>query len=209
MLLMKGDELSKKLKNLVEKYRENLKEYIFDLYFKEKYEDLRSEIELVRSLKPDSEMKLKEIKEENIRLTSHVEADIEEKDLGEIAVELEKIVENKKDMEGFEYLLRRHYVKSNMSQVELANKSSVEHTTLNKILNNRRDVETISKDYIIKLCLGLRLNMSECQELLMSAGYVLLGISERELFIRAAIEEKLNITETNLVLDYNGMKLLW
>jgi len=208
MLLMKGDELSKKLKNLVEKNRENLKEYIFDLYFKEKYEDLRSEIELVRSLKPDSEMKLNEIKEENIRLTSHVEADIEEKDLGEIAVELEKIVENKKDMEGFEYLLRRHYVKSNMSQVELANKSSVEHTTLNKILNNRRDVETISKDYIIKLCLGLRLNMSECQELLMSAGYVLLGISERELFIRAAIEEKLNITETNLVLDYNGMKLL-
>jgi|GEM_PF-5953006 len=208
MLLMKGDELSKKLKNLVEKNRENLKEYIFDLYFKEKYEDLRSEIELVRSLKPDSEMKLKEIKEENIRLTSHVEADIEEKDLGEIAVELEKIVENKKDMEGFEYLLRRHYVKSNMSQVELANKSSVEHTTLNKILNNRRDVETISKDYIIKLCLGLRLNMRECQELLMSAGYVLLGISERELFIRAAIEEKLNITETNLVLDYNGMKLL-
>jgi len=208
MLLMKGDELSKKLKNLVEKNRENLKEYIFDLYFKEKYEDLRSEIELVRSLKPDSEMKLKEIKEENIRLTSHVEADIEEKDLGEIAVELEKIVENKKDMEGFEYLLRRHYVKSNMSQVELANKSSVELTTLNKILNNRRDVETISKDYIIKLCLGLRLNMSECQELLMSAGYVLLGISERELFIRAAIEEKLNITETNLVLDYNGMKLL-
>jgi len=208
MLLMKGDELSKKLKNLVEKNRENLKEYIFDLYFKEKYEDLRSEIELVRSLKPDSEMKLNEIKEENIRLTSHVEADIEEKDLGEIAVELEKIVENKKDMEGFEYLLRRHYVKSNMSQVELANKSSVELTTLNKILNNRRDVETISKDYIIKLCLGLRLNMSECQELLMSAGYVLLGISERELFIRAAIEEKLNITETNLVLDYNGMKLL-
>jgi len=208
MLLMKGDELSKKLKNLVEKNRENLKEYIFDLYFKEKYEDLRSEIELVRSLKPDSEMKLNEIKEENIRLTSHVEADIEEKDLGEIAVELEKIVENKKDMEGFEYLLRRHYVKSNMSQVELANKSSVELTTLNKILNNRRDVETISKDYIIKLCLGLRLNMSECQELLMSAGYVLLGISERELLIRAAIEEKLNITETNLVLDYNGMKLL-
>jgi hypothetical protein len=44
LLLMKGDELNKRLKKLVEKYKENLKEYIFDLYYKEKYEDLRSEI---------------------------------------------------------------------------------------------------------------------------------------------------------------------
>ncbi|HCX03052.1 MAG TPA: hypothetical protein DHM42_01095, partial [Clostridiales bacterium] len=61
MLLMKGDELNKRLKKLVEKYKENLKEYIFDLYYEEKYEDLRSEIEIVRSLKADSDMKLKEI----------------------------------------------------------------------------------------------------------------------------------------------------
>jgi hypothetical protein len=79
---------------------------------------------------------------------------------------------------------------------------------LNKILNNRREVESISKDYIIKLCIGLRLSIKESQELLMSAGYVLIGISERELFLRAAIDEGLNITDTNLVLDMNGMKLL-
>jgi hypothetical protein len=42
----------------------------------------------------------------------------------------------------------------------------------------------------------------------MSAGYVLLGINERELFIRAAIQEGLSITDTNLVLDINNMKLL-
>ena len=209
LLYLMKDELDKRLKNLVEKYRENLKEYILDLYYRERYEDLRSEIEIVKSLNIDSKKKLKEIKEENIRLSSYVEADVEEKDLRDIARELEKIVENSKDIEDFEYLLRRHYVKSNMSQVNLANRANVEYTTLNKILNNRRDVESISKDYIIKLCLGLNLNMRESQELLMSAGYVLLGISERELFIRAAIQEGLNITDTNLVLDMNGMKLLW
>jgi len=205
---MKGDELNKRLKKLVEKYKENLQEYILDLYYRERYEDLRSEIEIVKSLNIDSETKLKEIKEENIRLTSKVEVESEEKDLRDIARELEEIVENRKDIEDFEYLLRRHYVKSNMSQVNLANRANVEYTTLNKILNNKREVENISKDYIIKLCLGLRLNIRQSQELLMSAGYVLVGISERELFIRAAIQEGLNITDTNLVLDLNGMKLL-
>jgi transcriptional regulator with XRE-family HTH domain len=205
---MKGDELNKRLKKLVEKYKENLKEYIFDLYYKEKYEDLRSEIEIVRSLKADSDMKLKEINRENVKLSSHVESEVGEKDLKDIARELEKIVENRKDLETFEYLIRRHYVKSNMSQVKLANEANVEYTTLNKILNNRRDVDSISKDYIIKLCLGLNLNIRESQELLMSAGYVLLGINERELFIRAAIQEGLSITDTNLVLDINNMKLL-
>jgi transcriptional regulator with XRE-family HTH domain len=205
---MKGDELNKRLKKLVEKYRENLKDYIFDLYYEEKYEDLRSEIEIVRSLKADSDMKLKEINRENVKLSSHVESEVGEKDLKDIARELEKIVENRKDLETFEYLIRRHYVKSNMSQVKLANEANVEYTTLNKILNNRRDVDSISKDYIIKLCLGLNLNIRESQELLMSAGYVLLGINERELFIRAAIQEGLSITDTNLVLDINNMKLL-
>ncbi|MDW7668893.1 MAG: helix-turn-helix transcriptional regulator, partial [Bacillota bacterium] len=174
----------------------------------EKYDDLRSEIEVVKSLNASRDMKLKEIKEENKKLSSKLEFKTEEKDLRDIARELEKIVGNKKDMESFEYLLRRYYVKSNMSQVNLANRANVEYTTLNKILNNKREVENISKDYIIKLCLGLNLNMRESQELLMSAGYVLLGISERELFIRAAIQEGLNITDTNLVLDMNGMKLL-
>ncbi len=208
LLLMKGDELNKRLKKLVEKYRESLKEYILDLYYEEKYDDLRSEIEVVKSLNATRDMKLKEIKEENSQLSSKLEFKTEEKDLRDIARELEKIVGNKKDMESFEYLLRRHYVKSNMSQVNLANRANVEYTTLNKILNNKREVENISKDYIIKLCLGLNLNMRESQELLMSAGYVLLGISERELFIRAAIQEGLNITDANLVLDMNGMKLL-
>ncbi|MFO7887393.1 MAG: hypothetical protein R6U59_03665 [Eubacteriales bacterium] len=208
LLIMKGDELNKKIKEIVKKYRENLEEYILDLYYEEKYEDLRSEIEIVNSLQSKKEMKLKEIKEENIRLSEQVEVEVKDKDLRDMASELQKIVGKRKDMEGFEYLLRRHYVKSNKSQVDLANRANVDYTILNKILNNKRELETISKDYIIKLCLGLNLNIRESQELLMSAGYVLLGVSERELFIRAAIQEELNITDTNLVLDMNGMKLL-
>jgi len=207
LLLMKGDELNKRLKKLVEKYRESLKEYILDLYYEEKYDDLRSEIEVVKSLNATRDMKLKEIKEENSQLSSKLEFKTEEKDLRDIARELEKIVGNKKDMESFEYLLRRHYVKSNMSQVNLANRANVEYTTLNKILNNKREVENISKDYIIKLCLGLNLNMRESQELLMSAGYVLLGISERELFIRAAIQEGLNIKKEALIISDKSRKI--
>jgi len=206
--MMKGDELNKKIKEIVKKYKENLEEYILDLYYEEKYEDLRSEIEIVNSLQSKKEMKLKEIKEENIRLSEQVEVEVKDKDLRDRASELQKIVEKRKDMEGFEYLLRRHYVKSNKSQVDLANRANVDYTILNEILNNKRELKTISKDYIIKLCLGLNLNIRESQELLMSAGYVLLGVSERELFIRAAIQEELNITDTNLVLDMNGMKLL-
>jgi len=206
--MMKGDELNKKIKEIVKKYKENLEEYILDLYYEEKYEDLRSEIEIVNSLQSKKEMKLKEIKEENIRLSEQVEVEVKDKDLRDMASELQKIVEKRKDMEGFEYLLRRHYVKSNKSQVDLANRANVDYTILNEILNNKRELKTISKDYIIKLCLGLNLNIRESQELLMSAGYVLLGVSERELFIRAAIQEELNITDTNLVLDMNGMKLL-
>src|SRR6056297_1661148 len=208
LLMMKGDELNKKIKEIVKKYKQNLEEYILDLYYEEKYEDLRSEIEIVNSLQSKKEMKLKEIKEENIRLSEQVEVEVKDKDLRDMASELQKIVEKRKDMEGFEYLLRRHYVKSNKSQVDLANRANVDYTILNEILNNKRELKTISKDYIIKLCLGLNLNIRESQELLMSAGYVLHGVSERELFIRAAIQEELNITDTNLVLDMNGMKLL-
>jgi len=208
MLFMMKDELDRKLKKLVAIYRENLKDYILDLYNDEKYEDLRSEIEFYKSISDKNEMKLKEIKYENRRLSSRLEKEVEDRDLRDIARELEDIVQSRRDMEGFEYLLRKHYVKSNMTQTQMANRANVEYTTLNKILNNRRDVDNISKDYIVKLCIGLKLNLSESQELLMTAGYVLLGISERELFIRAAIQEGLNITDANLVLDMNGMKLL-
>ncbi len=208
MLFMMKDELDKKLKKLVAIYRENLKDYILDLYNDEKYEDLRSEIEFYKSISDKNEMKLKEIKYENRRLSSRLEKEVEDRDLRDIARELEDIVQSRRDMEGFEYLLRKHYVKSNMTQTQLANRANVEYTTLNKILNNRRDVDNISKDYIVKLCIGLKLNLSESQELLMTAGYVLLGISERELFIRAAIQEGLSVTDANLVLDMNGMKLL-
>jgi len=113
--MMKGDELNKKIKEIVKKYKENLEEYILDLYYEEKYEDLRSEIEIVNSLQSKKEMKLKEIKEENIRLSEQVEVEVKDKDLRDMASELQKIVEKRKDMEGFEYLLRRHYVKSNKS----------------------------------------------------------------------------------------------
>ena len=208
MLFMMKDELDKRLKKLVAMYRENLKDYILDLYNDEKYEDLRSEIEFYKSISDKNEMKLKEIKYENRRLSSRLEKEVEDRDLRDIARELEDIVQSRRDMEGFEYLLRKHYVKSNMTQTQLANRANVEYTTLNKILNNRRDVDNISKDYIVKLCIGLKLNLSESQELLMTAGYVLLGISERELFIRAAIQEGLSVTDANLVLDMNGMKLL-
>jgi len=208
MLFMMKDELDRKLKKLVAIYRENLKDYILDLYNDEKYEDLRSEIEFYKSISDKNEMKLKEIKYENRRLSSRLEKEVEDRDLRDIARELEDIVQSRRDMEGFEYLLRKHYVKSNMTQTQLANRANVEYTTLNKILNNRRDVDNISKDYIVKLCIGLKLNLSESQELLMTAGYVLLGISERELFIRAAIQEGLSVTDANLVLDMNGMKLL-
>src|SRR6056297_658510 len=208
MLFMMKDELDRKLKKLVAIYRENLKDYILDLYNDQKYEDLRSEIEFYKSISDKNEMKLKEIKYENRRLSSRLEKEVEDRDLRDIARELEDIVQSRRDMEGFEYLLRKHYVKSNMTQTQMANRANVEYTTLNKILNNRRDVDNISKDYIVKLCIGLKLNLSESQELLMTAGYVLLGISERELFIRAAIQEGLSVTDANLVLDMNGMKLL-
>jgi len=208
MLFMMKDELDRKLKKLVAIYRENLKDYILNLYNDEKYEDLRSEIEFYKSISDKNEMKLKEIKYENRRLSSRLEKEVEDRDLRDIARELEDIVQSRRDMEGFEYLLRKHYVKSNMTQTQMANRANVEYTTLNKILNNRRDVDNISKDYIVKLCIGLKLNLSESQELLMTAGYVLLGISERELFIRAAIQEGLSVTDANLVLDMNGMKLL-
>lgn len=208
MLFMMKDELDKKLKSLVKRYKEDLKDYILNLYNEEKYENLRSEVEFYKSISVNKDMKLKEMKDENRRLSSRIERETVDRDLRDIAKELEDIVKGRKDMEGFDYLLRKQYVKSNMTQTQLANRANVEYTTLNKILNNRRDVESISKDYILKLCLGLNLNLNESQELLMSAGYVLLGISERELFIRAAIEEGLSITDTNLVLDMNGMKLL-
>ncbi len=42
-------------------------------------------------------MKLKEINRENVKLSSHVESEVGEKDLKDIARELEKIVENRND----------------------------------------------------------------------------------------------------------------
>jgi hypothetical protein len=63
-------------------------------------------------------------------------------------------------------------------------------------------------NYIIKLCLAMKLSIDETQKLLLLSGYVLTGKDDRERYIRLAIKDKLGVVKTNLYLDENNLPLL-
>ena len=80
----------------------------------------------------------------------------------------------------FHDLLLEYFSKSNMTQKSLATRADVNYYTLNSILNNHPH-NNLSRDYILKLCLAMKLSIDETDKLLCSAGYILIGIDDREI----------------------------
>lgn len=102
----------------------------------------------------------------------------------------------------FEYLAR-----SNMSHKELASMSHLNYNTLNSVLKNN-PCKKISREYILKLSIAMKLSMLETDKLLCSAGYILIGLDERDLQLRAAITNGMDLEDINIILHEKGLKLL-
>lgn len=121
---------------------------------------------------------------------------------------IELYAEKFKNKDSFHNLLIEYFSESGLNQKELSERANVSYTTLNKILNNRKNLDNISMNYIIKLCLAMKLSIDETQKLLLLSGYVLTGKDDRERYIRLAIKDNLGVVKTNLYLDENNLPLL-
>jgi len=121
---------------------------------------------------------------------------------------IELYAEKFKNKDSFHNLLIKYFSESGLSQKELSERANVNYTTLNKVLNKKKNIDNISMNYILKLCLAMNLDIDETQKLLLFSGYVLTGKDDREIYLRTAIKNKLGVVKTNLYLDENNLQLL-
>jgi len=121
---------------------------------------------------------------------------------------IELYAEKFKNKDSFHNLLIKLFSESGLSQKELSERANVNYTTLNKVLNKKKNIDNISMNYILKLCLAMNLDIDETQKLLLFSGYVLTGKDDREIYLRIAIKNKLGVVKTNLYLDDNNLQLL-
>jgi transcriptional regulator with XRE-family HTH domain len=121
---------------------------------------------------------------------------------------IELYAEKFKNKDSFHNLLIKYFSESGLTQKELSERANVSYTTLNKVLNKKKNIDNISLNYILKLCLAMNLDIDETQKLLLFSGYVLTGKDDREIYLRLAIKNKLGVVKTNLYLDENNLQLL-
>ncbi|HZG85611.1 hypothetical protein [Paenibacillus sp.] len=92
---------------------------------------------------------------------------------------------------------------------ELSERSNIEYSYLNKLLNNKlRPNATISRDLTIKLCLALELDLLEANELMSRAGYILCGNTERDRLLSLCVQEKTGVMTANEILEARQLPLL-
>ncbi len=94
--------------------------------------------------------------------------------------------------------------------VEVADRSDIDYSYLNKFLNKKFDNnnKTITKSFLLRLCLALELDLNDTNDLICRAGYFLCGQDKRDIVISICIDNKAGLILTNQILDEKGFKIL-
>ncbi len=127
-------------------------------------------------------------------------------DLSHSYMELDNMLsdayDNKKAVEYINSIL----TKKNLSNAYVSNRGDIDPALLSRILNNK---SPITKDTCVKLCVGIGLNFSESQDLLLRLGYTINSLHTRDRIIRFGIERGMDIFTIDYILvKYNEKGLM-
>lgn len=123
--------------------------------------------------------------------------------------EIEKLLLNNSDISSFTSELNVISGKKGISLTSLADKACVDYSYLNKFINNKLPIgAVVSRDFTLKLCLALELNLHETNELITKAGYIICGQNERDIVISVCIENLVGLMTTNEILYDKGLRTL-
>lgn len=103
------------------------------------------------------------------------------------------------DEEGFGSLLRKLVKEKKLSNREVLKNGEIDESYYYQLMKGSRNP---SRDKVIQICFGLKFTEDESDVLLERAGYVALSCrTRRDCAIRIALNEGLNISETNYFLN--------
>jgi hypothetical protein len=126
-----------------------------------------------------------------------------------ILKDLEKILKEKAKSLNFTQELKRLVAIKTSTLKELSDYAMVEYSYLNKLINGKLPEQaTISRDLIVRLCLAMKLNLLQSNELMSKAGYLLSGQNERDITLCICIESGAGVILTNELLEERKQKLL-
>lgn len=121
--------------------------------------------------------------------------------------ELEDYINKEKNNETFSTKLLLYIDRSKLTDANIYKKAGIDRRHFSKI---RCDIYyQPKKATAIALCMALKLNLEETEELLGMAGYSLSSSDTGDLVVKFCIEREIyDLTEVNEALDYFGQKLL-
>lgn len=121
--------------------------------------------------------------------------------------ELEDYINKKKNKETFSTKLLKYIDRSKLSDAEIYKKAGIDRRHFSKIRCDK--YYQPKKATAIALCMALKLNIEETEELLGMAGYFLSSSDTGDLVVKFCIERGIyDLIEVNEALDYFGQKLL-
>lgn len=127
----------------------------------------------------------------------------------QILSDIEDIIQEHAEEDLFVDLLRNYLIDKDYNMSQLAREAGVDYTYLNKLLNKKLSPNSIiSKDYILKIALTLKLTLQETNELLASCGYIIYGRSTRDMLLIVCIDKQVGLALTNELLFEKGYKTL-
>lgn len=121
--------------------------------------------------------------------------------------ELEEYIKKTKREETFRTMLLKYIDSTSLTDAEVYKRAGLDRRHFSKIRCNQ-DYHP-KKETAVMLCIGLRLNLEQTEELLALAGYSLSNSDTGDLILKFCIERKIyNLMEVNEALEYFGEKTL-
>lgn len=121
--------------------------------------------------------------------------------------ELEEYIKKTKREDTFRTMLLKYIDSTGLTDVDIYKRAGIDRRHFSKIRCNE-DYHP-KKETAVMLCIGLRLNLEQTEELLALAGYSLSNSDTGDLILKFCIEREIyNLMEINEALDYFGEKAL-
>lgn len=105
-------------------------------------------------------------------------------------------------------MLDHYRNRKGLSKAEVARRSEIKREYCYELLRGEK-AKKPSRDKVIMLCFGLRLNIDECQQVLKKSGYApLYARDTRDSIIIFSVNNGISVVKTNIKLEEYGLELL-
>lgn len=127
-----------------------------------------------------------------------------------ILSDIETLLRSKSDINDFSAELNRLLGEKEIFNLStFTEKACVDYSYLNKLINRKLpNKAVVSREFTLKLCLALELDLNESNDFISRAGYVICGQNKRDVVISVCLQYHAGVIDTNLILDELGLKIL-